>query len=146
MRQLAQLQSGAIKRMGNSITDKMKIGAIGELLVQLRLLEFGVQAAPPLKDSGNDLIAVRGEVFRGIQIKTTASSKTCKRELPDHYHILAFVRLDADDAQLFLDRSVIYLIPRSAIERNDALPRDLSQFAISQALVDALFPPATEMR
>lgn len=130
--------------MGNAITDNMKIGAVGELLVQLRLLEFDVQAAPPLKDTGNDLIAVRGEVFRGMQIKTTASNKTCNRELPEHYHILAYVRLEANDSQLFLDRSDVFLIPRSAIERDGRLPRDLSQFAISQAHVDVLFPPALE--
>lgn len=33
----------------NRITDKMKIGTVGELLVQLRLLEHDIQAAPPLK-------------------------------------------------------------------------------------------------
>lgn len=132
--------------MGNAITDNMKIGAVGELLVQLRLLEFGVQAAPPLKDTGNDLIAVRGEVFRGVQIKTTASNKTCNRELPEHYHILAFVRLEANDAQLFLDRSDVYLIPRSVIERNGGLPKELSEYAISQAHIDTLFPPVAKVR
>ena len=128
--------------MGNAITDNMKIGAVGKLLVQLRLLEFGVQAAPPLKDTGNDLIAVRGEVFRGMQIKTTASNKTCNRPLPDHYHILALVRLEATDVQLFLDRSDIYLVPRSVVESGGGLPKDLAEFAISRAHVDALFPPA----
>lgn len=127
--------------MGNSITEKMKIGAVGELLVQLRLLEFGVQAAPPLKGTGNDLIAVRVEVFRGIQIKTTAHDKTCNRPLPEHYHLLAVVRLEANDAQLFLDRSDIHLIPRSVIERNGKLPKDLSEYLISQNHINALFPP-----
>ena len=53
----------------NKITDNLKLGTIGELLVQLRLLEFDVQAAPPLKDSGNDLIAIRGIDMRAIQVK-----------------------------------------------------------------------------
>jgi hypothetical protein len=44
--------------MANPISSEMRIGTLGELLVQLRLLQFDVQAAPPLKDSGNDLIAV----------------------------------------------------------------------------------------
>ncbi len=48
----------------NKITDNLKLGTFGELLVQLRLLEFDVQAAPPLKDSGNDLIAIRGTAMR----------------------------------------------------------------------------------
>lgn len=52
--------------MGNRLTDNVVIGTIGELLVQTRLLQCGVQAAAPIKDSGNDLIAVKGEAFRGI--------------------------------------------------------------------------------
>ena len=55
----------------NKITDNLKLGTVGELLVQLRLLEFDVQAAPPLKDSGNDLIAIRGIAMRAIQVKAT---------------------------------------------------------------------------
>lgn len=39
----------------NSITYRMRTGTIGELLVQLQLLEYDVQAAPSIKDSGNDL-------------------------------------------------------------------------------------------
>lgn len=63
--------------MGNTLPKNLSIGTIGELLVQLRLLEFGVQAAPPIKDSGNDLIAIKGEVVKFIQIKT--SKKTIPR-------------------------------------------------------------------
>ncbi len=40
----------------NPISEEIKIGTIGEILVQLRLLQYEVQAAPALKDSGNDLI------------------------------------------------------------------------------------------
>ena len=46
--------------MANPIPKNMKTGTIGELLVQLRLLQYNVQAAPPIKDSGNDLIAIKG--------------------------------------------------------------------------------------
>jgi len=52
-------------------TPELRVGTIGELLVQLRLLQFHVQAAAPLKDSGNDLIAVRATRFHTIQVKTT---------------------------------------------------------------------------
>ena len=52
--------------MANPISARIKIGTIGELLVQLRLLLYQVQAAHPIKDSGNDLIAVKGEVSRAI--------------------------------------------------------------------------------
>jgi hypothetical protein len=36
----------------NPISPEIKTGTVGELLVQLRLLQFDVQAAQPLKDSG----------------------------------------------------------------------------------------------
>jgi hypothetical protein len=57
--------------MANPISNEIKTGTVGELLVQMRLLQHDVQAAPPLKDSGNDLIALRGFVVRTIQVKTT---------------------------------------------------------------------------
>jgi hypothetical protein len=60
--------------MANPITEAIKTGTVGELLVQLRLLQYDVQAAPPLKDSGNDLIALRGFVVRTIQVKTTTDA------------------------------------------------------------------------
>jgi hypothetical protein len=52
----------------NPLDGRMVTCTVGELLVQLRLLEYDVQAAPPLKDSGNDLIAIRGGQFRAIQV------------------------------------------------------------------------------
>ena len=52
----------------NKITDRIQTGTVGELLVQIRLLQFGVQAAPPIKDSGNDLIAVNDREFRAVSV------------------------------------------------------------------------------
>jgi len=66
----------------NAISPELVTGTIGELLVQLRLLELGVQAAPPIKDSGNDLIAVRGQAFCAIQVRTTAGVRYSVRKLP----------------------------------------------------------------
>jgi len=40
--------------MSNSIIERMESGKVGELLVQISLLQFGVQAALPVIDSGND--------------------------------------------------------------------------------------------
>jgi hypothetical protein len=126
--------------MGNKITDNLKTGTLGELLVQLRLLQFNVQAAPPIKDSGNDLIAVRGEIFRSIQVKTTTSGHFPKRKLPKHYHIVALVKLAANDAELLLDESEIYLVPRVVMERAKGIPKDLDPFLLSEGLIDELFP------
>jgi len=130
--------------MGSSITDNLKIGTIGELLVQTRLLQYNVQSAPPIKDSGNDLIAVKGEAFRGIQIKTSAGRRACRRRLPKHYHILASVHLAANDERLLLDESSIYLVRRKIIDDNRGrVPRDLGQFRISSHLVEQLLAEKT---
>lgn len=127
--------------MGNPISEKMRIGAIGELLVQLRLLQLDVQAAPPIKDTGNDLIAIRGEVFRSIQVKTTTKGKFANPDLPERYHIVALVALTGEEDNLFLDRSEVFLVPRAEIEKNKGLPRDLTRFALSRKLINELFPP-----
>lgn len=126
--------------MGNPLTDRVKIGTIGELLVQTRLLQYDVQAAPPIKDSGNDLIAVKGEAFRGVQVKTTAGARISQRPLPQHYHILAVVHLRSTDDELLLDQSPVYLVPRAVIDQNDGrAPTQLQDFAISAAHVGQLF-------
>jgi hypothetical protein len=126
--------------MGNPITDNLKIGTLGELLVQFRLLEHDVQAAPPIKDSGNDLIAVKGEAFRGVQVKTSAGTRVYHRPLPDHYHILALVFLAADDTRIFLDKSTIFLVPRTVVDANAGrVPKDIRQFELSAQLVTQLF-------
>jgi len=52
----------------NSLSDTFLKGTFGELFVQLRLLQYEIQAAQPLKDTGNDLIAIKGEVFKAIQV------------------------------------------------------------------------------
>lgn len=98
--------------MSNPICENMKIGTIGELFVQLRLLQFGIQAAPPLKDSGNDLIALCGEIIKTIQVKTTTTNKLPKLPAETRiYCLLAIVELDGFDNNLNLDSSKIYLMP-----------------------------------
>lgn len=87
----------------------MEIGTIGELLVQLRLLEYGVQASPPLKDTGNDLIAVRGRCVKFMQVKTNGGRVRQERV----YDILATVQLRYDaDNYLSLDNTKITLITK----------------------------------
>lgn len=125
--------------MGNPIPANMKIGAIGELLVQLQLLKFDVQAAPPIKDSGNDLIAIKGEVFRGIQVKTTAGHRSSYRKLPEHYHILALVKL-CGGPNFSWDQSEIFLIPRKAIDDNfGRMPKNKAPYKICEDHVHSLF-------
>ena len=126
----------------NPLTEKLITGTTGELLVQLRLFQYGVQAAPPLKDSGNDLIAVRGQTLKAIQVKATRKTDTQWQVPTDRlYHVLALVRLDGHDNELLLDQSEVYLIGREFIQNDTIHPTDLVPYRISQALVDRLFPP-----
>lgn len=83
--------------MANPISAELKTGTIGELLVQLRLLQYDVQAAPPLKDSGNDLIAAKGDRFKSIQVRTTTTGRFEKPPENKIYHILAIVHLAGED-------------------------------------------------
>lgn len=125
--------------MGSPISEKVKIGTVGKLLVQTRLLQYGVQAAPPLKDTGNDLIAVCGESFRGVQVKTAAAGKIQWNNLPEHYHILALVDLEREGENIYLDASSVYLVPRSKVDHVHPNDGSLEQYRICQTLVNQLF-------
>ena len=128
--------------MANPISENLKIGTIGELLVQLRLLEYGVQAAPPLKDSGNDLVALSGYEVRTVQVKTSANNIPQIRNLPDRYHLLALVCLRGDSKMLFLDKSKIYLIPQHDVEKIQSNCAGLASYLMTQEHVTNLFAPA----
>ena len=117
----------------------METGTLGELLVQIRLLQYGVQAAPPIKDSGNDLIAIKGEVFRAIQVKTTSGPRFSKASLPVWYHILAVVQLKRRGNQIELDQSKVFLIPKNAVPASPRRIDELGDYEISQNRVDGLF-------
>jgi hypothetical protein len=97
--------------MGNPLPTTTEIGTIGELLVQLRLLEYGIQSAPPIKDSGNDLIAIKGEVVKFIQVKTSKNkAQSIGKKLPQIYHIVALVKLIySERRELLLDKSQIFV-------------------------------------
>ena len=125
----------------NPLPKKLITGTVGELLVQLRLFQYDVQAAPPLKDSGNDLIAVRGETLKAIQVKTTATNGKIQIPQDRLYHILAIVRLYGVGNNLLLDSSKVYLLEKEAIDGNRIKPDNLDDYQISQELVDRLFPP-----
>lgn len=99
--------------MGNPLPNTTHTGTLGELLVQLRLLEYGIQAAPPIKDSGNDLIAIKGEVVKFIQVKTTLKHLTSARDLPEIYHIVALVELKySGGGILLLDQSRVFVFKK----------------------------------
>lgn len=123
----------------NEVSDAMVTGKIGEMIVQLRLFEYGVEAAPPLTDTGNDLIAVRGSRFRALQVKTSKDLPRIQRDrLPEQYHLLGLVELAGEDRHLHLDECTVYMLPRSVIEEGDF---DLDDFILSPVLVEELFGP-----
>lgn len=122
----------------NPISKKIKIGTIGELLVQLRLLQYDVQAAAALKDSGNDLIAVKGNIFRAIQVKTTTLDRISFSNLHD-YHILAIVKLEGENDSLDLDNSKIYLLEKSEVIKTSYNIEELSGKEFNKERVEELF-------
>ncbi|MCF7834063.1 MAG: hypothetical protein K9L98_01085 [Candidatus Pacebacteria bacterium] len=97
--------------MGNPLPKTTYVGAIGEIFSQLQLLEFGIQAAPPIKDSGNDLIAIKGRNIKFIQIKTKLDGKTYSRNLPEVYDLVFYVELITNDTGKFVfDMIVINVV------------------------------------
>jgi len=114
-------------------------GTVGELLVQLRLLQFGVQAAPPIKDSGNDLIAVRGSAFCAIQVKTTVGKTYSVQKLPEFYHLLAVVKVGGSGSKLSLDESRIFLIPKPLVSDAPRRLDRIGRFKLCQEYIDFLF-------
>jgi hypothetical protein len=127
--------------MGNPISPQLTKGTFGELLVQLRLLQFDVQAAPPLKDSGNDLIAIRGDAIRCVQVKATeAKERPSWPKRNTKYHLVAFVRIVREDHVLQLDRSHIYLFCREErMARVSQSWGELDRFLLTSQRVDELF-------
>lgn len=123
----------------NPLDPKVVTGTTGELLVQLRLFQYDVQAAPPIKDSGNDLIAVRGTTLKAVQVKTTGNADGTWQLPSDRlYHVLALVRLHGEDCQLALDESEVYLLDCALVDDGLDL-NDLDEHRISQETVDRLF-------
>jgi hypothetical protein len=122
----------------NPLSEHLHTGTVGELLVQLRLLQYHVQAAPPLKDTGNDLIAIKGDVFKAIQVKTT-TNRQVRWEIPNRrFHLLGLVRLEGGGNQLHLDRCDVYLVPKEDLGDVRELGT-LDRYRLTAELVERLF-------
>jgi hypothetical protein len=125
--------------MANPISPELKIGTIGELLVQLRLLQYGVQAAAPLKDSGNDLIALKGFAIRCIQVKTSTNSMPAWPPTEKHYHLLALVKLIGHDHELDINASKVYLLSKEELPSVTRAWDRLNQYELTSDRVAELF-------
>ena len=123
----------------NPISSKVSTGCVGELLVQIRLLQYGVQAAPPIEDSGNDLIAVNGQAFLAVSVRTTTTGTYNKPDRARVYHVLAVVHLRGEDRSLFLDQSDLYLIPQKEVADASTRCEHLGVYRFSREQVQLLF-------
>src|ERR1700677_2772865 len=143
----------------NESPKPLTAGTYGELLVQLRLLQHSVQAAPPIKDTGNDLIAIRGGEFRAIQVKTKLHSypvkfnckklffHNVKKQRVRRFHLLAIVILAKDisydnlvDFVVPLDQCDIFVLARNEITKGRFTEEELAPFKLSTDRIDKLFP------
>jgi hypothetical protein len=134
----------------NPVSPATAFGTAAELIVQLRLWQFGVQASSPLKDSGNDLIAIRGGMFRAIQVKGTVSNKIqiqtndliSSEGRERRYHVLALVfapPVPADGSLWRLDDVTVFLVERP--DGPCTFHRDsLNSHRLSVDIVDSFWP------
>jgi hypothetical protein len=102
--------------MGNPLDSNIHKGALGKLLVQVKLLTLNIESFPPLKDSGTDLVAYIGKSFKAIQVKTKKDGSSWR--VPQRkklYDILALVDLNQE---LLLDQSGIWLLTKEEAEEN----------------------------
>jgi len=129
----------------NPISQNVSTGTIGELLVQTRLLQYGVQAAPPIKDSGNDLIALRGTTIKAIQVKTRTDPYFSGDDLPELYHLVAFVYLVGEDYNIYLDQSEVFIVPKEHIGYVPLSVAKLGDFRLTPDWINHLFPPMPEI-
>ena len=124
----------------NGLYATTKQGTIGELIVQLRLLEHDVQAAAPIKDSGNDLIAIRGKEFRAIQVRSTTIETIDKPDNDVLYDILAVVQLPVADGRLVTRDAEIYLFPVNEVPQlSGKVSKYRDKHLLTSELIDWLF-------
>ena len=114
-------------------------GTLGELIAQTYLLAHGVQAAPPVKDSGNDLIAVRKHSFRAVQVRTSANGSINKPDPDCLYHILATVHLPFDGDFPLVHEARVFLFHADAVPALSGTVENYPNAIISDGLVLALW-------
>jgi len=124
----------------NPLPPKVNRGTLGELLAQLYLLANGVQAAPPLRDSGNDLIACRRRDILALQVKTRKKHSFSKHHLPELYDGGVFVVLREDRGICDISKPDVYLMSRAEIEAAASFgAKAMRQFRICPERVDEVF-------
>jgi len=125
----------------NPLPNDFEKGTLGEIFVQLKLLQYGVQSAPPIKDSGNDLIAIKEDVFKAIQVKTAVRKRFEFKtsDLPDRYHLLALVKLVGRDNEVDWTNSNIYLLPKDKVTKGYYTEKELENYCLSRDYLHEIF-------
>lgn len=128
--------------MGNKLPPNVTRGTLGELLAQVYLLAHGVQAAPPIRDSGNDLIACRKGQFRALQVKTRKTHNFSRQRFPEFYDGVVLVVLKEDNEKFGETPPIIYLMLRNEFEEAKSLgKKGLAAYRICPERIKLLFPP-----
>ena len=132
--------------MGNTLPEKTWLGTIGEILVQLRLLEYGVQAAPPIKDSGNDLIAIKKKMIKTVQVKTTIKGSIRVPDESKLYDLLALVFIHNVSGKIHLDNSKIFILQKEEITQKTYGQKSINLHGkeMSKQKIDSLFSDILE--
>src|SRR5437762_2919738 len=126
----------------NELPSKTLNGTFGELVAQLELLRYGVQAAPPLRDSGNDLIACKGPIILALQIKSRLRYSFSRSRLPKEYHGVILIKFGSDKGRVDLDaeKPAIYLMTRREFVNAKHLGRKgLADFSLDTRRVSKVF-------
>ena len=123
----------------NPLYATTNLGTLAELLVQLRLLEHDIQAAPPIKDSGNDLIAIRGRQFRALQVRRTTRGIIDKPHEQVLYDILAVVHLPLRGGRRSTNDAKIYLFAQDEVPTLGGNVSRYQNHLLSRPLIDRFF-------
>ncbi|MCL5090119.1 MAG: hypothetical protein M1382_03015 [Candidatus Marsarchaeota archaeon] len=125
--------------MGNPSPPKKRQGTIGELLTQIRFLQYEIEPSIPVIDSGNDIVALKGNEVRRIQVKTKRhSSKIWHLPNLREYDIL--VLIDLGEWENRLDDAKIYLLTKEQVQSRGSIDlRSVGKYELSVTLINTLF-------
>ncbi len=125
----------------NPLSKNLENGTAGELLVILKLLQYHVQASFTLKDSGNDLIAIKDRSKKTIQVKSSIKGKWKAPKQEKKYDILALVSLEGgDETHIFLDRSTVYLLSKKEVgNKKSFIKSRVKKFELNDIRIKKLF-------
>lgn len=130
--------------MTNPVYPLTAQGAFGELLLAVRLWQYGIDLARFQIDSGVDGVAARPGGVRLVQVKTTRTRKPI-RWPARAFDVLAVVVLpeDADYRNVGLHEVGLFLVPPRRRDGGDIPHDELEDFRL-ESMIDEIWPPTKE--